>query len=69
MVITADQRTLVVAESAGRCLVGFDLADDGTLTNQRCGQRFPRGDSLTASASTPTTRSGSPDSQRSASSA
>lgn len=44
MVITADQRTLVVAESAGRRLIGFDLADDGTLTNQRVWADLPEGD-------------------------
>jgi sugar lactone lactonase YvrE len=44
MVITADQRTLVVAESAGRRLVAFDLADDGTLTNQREWAELPEMD-------------------------
>jgi sugar lactone lactonase YvrE len=44
MVITADQRTLVVSESAGRRLIGFDLADDGTLTNQRVWAELPEGD-------------------------
>lgn len=44
MVITADQRTLIVAESAGRRLIGFDLADDGTLTNQRVWAELPEGD-------------------------
>jgi sugar lactone lactonase YvrE len=44
MVITADQQTLVVAESAGRRLIGFDLADDGTLTNQRVWADLPEGD-------------------------
>jgi len=44
MVITADGRTLIVAESAGRRLVGFDLADDGTLTNQRVWSDLPEGD-------------------------
>ncbi len=41
MVVTADQRTLVVAESAGQDLVGFDLADDGTLTNRRIWADLP----------------------------
>ena len=44
MVITADGGTLVVAESAGRCLTAFDLADDGTLTNQRTWAELPEGD-------------------------
>jgi sugar lactone lactonase YvrE len=44
MAITADGATLVVAESAGRCLVGFDLADDGTLTNRRQWAELPEGD-------------------------
>lgn len=44
MAITADGATLVVAESAGRCLVGFDLADDGTLSNRRVWADLPEGD-------------------------
>ena len=44
MVITADGRTLIVAESAGRRLVSFDLADDGTLTGQRVWADLPEGD-------------------------
>jgi sugar lactone lactonase YvrE len=44
MVITADGSTLVVAESAGRCLIGFDLGDDGTLTNRRQWAELPQGD-------------------------
>jgi sugar lactone lactonase YvrE len=44
MVITGDRRTLVVAESAGRRLIGFDLADDGTLSNQRVWADLPEGD-------------------------
>jgi sugar lactone lactonase YvrE len=35
MVITADQSTLLVAESWGKCIVAFDLADDGSLSNRR----------------------------------
>ena len=35
MVITADHSTLLVAESWGKCITGFDLADDGTLSNKR----------------------------------
>ncbi len=31
MAVTADGRTLVVAESYGHCLTGFDIGDDGTL--------------------------------------
>jgi len=44
MVITADGRTLVVAESAGRRLLGYDLADDGTLSNERVWADLPEGD-------------------------
>jgi sugar lactone lactonase YvrE len=44
MVITADGSTLVVAESAGRRLVGFDLAADGTLSNSRLWADLPDGD-------------------------
>ncbi len=44
MVITADGHTLVVAESAGRRLLGFDLADDGSLSNQRVWADLPEGD-------------------------
>jgi sugar lactone lactonase YvrE len=35
MVVTADQSTLLVAESMGKCITAFDLADDGSLTNRR----------------------------------
>jgi sugar lactone lactonase YvrE len=35
MVITADGSTLLVAESFGRCITGFDLASDGSLNNRR----------------------------------
>lgn len=35
MVITADGSTLLVAESFGRCITGFDLASDGSLDNRR----------------------------------
>jgi sugar lactone lactonase YvrE len=41
MAITTDDRTLVVAESSGRCLTGFDVADDGTLTNRRVWAELP----------------------------
>ena len=34
-VLTADGRTLIVAESAGSCLTAFDVAPDATLTNRR----------------------------------
>jgi sugar lactone lactonase YvrE len=44
MVITADAQTLIVAESAGRRLIGFDLAADGSLTNQRVWADLPEGD-------------------------
>ncbi|GMU77786.1 MAG: gluconolactonase [Acidimicrobiia bacterium] len=41
MAITTDDRTLVVAESAGGCLLGFDLADDGSLSNRRVWAELP----------------------------
>lgn len=41
MAITTDDRTLVVAESSGRCLTAFDLADDGTLSNRRVWAELP----------------------------
>jgi sugar lactone lactonase YvrE len=44
MAITADGRTLVVAESAGRRLLGFDLAADGELSNERVWADLPEGD-------------------------
>ena len=44
MVITADGHTLVVAESAGRRLLGFDLAEDGSLANERVWADLPEGD-------------------------
>jgi sugar lactone lactonase YvrE len=44
MVITADGATLVVAESAGRCLTAFDLAGDGSLDRRRLWADLPEGD-------------------------
>jgi len=44
MVITADGSTLVVAESAGRCLTAFDVAADGSLSHQRLWADLPEGD-------------------------
>jgi sugar lactone lactonase YvrE len=41
LVITRDGRTLVVAESTGKDLVGFDLAGDGTLANRRVWADLP----------------------------
>lgn len=41
MAITTDDRTLLVAESSGKCLIGFDLAADGTLTNRRVWAELP----------------------------
>jgi sugar lactone lactonase YvrE len=35
MAVTADNNTLVVADSYRHCLVGFDIAGDGTLSNRR----------------------------------
>ncbi|HAP75422.1 MAG TPA: gluconolactonase [Acidimicrobiaceae bacterium] len=51
-VITPDGRTLIVAESLGRRLTAFDVAVDGTLSNQRVwadlGRATPDGISLDA---------------------
>jgi sugar lactone lactonase YvrE len=41
MVITADHSTLLVAESSGKCVAGFDLADDGSLSNRRVWAELP----------------------------
>jgi sugar lactone lactonase YvrE len=41
MVITADQSTLLVAESSGKAITGFDLADDGSLSNRRIWAELP----------------------------
>ena len=35
MAVSPDGSTLVVAESYGHCLTGFDIVRDGTLTNPR----------------------------------
>jgi sugar lactone lactonase YvrE/truncated hemoglobin YjbI len=35
MAITPDNHTLIIAESHGRKLTAFDIADDGTLSNRR----------------------------------
>jgi sugar lactone lactonase YvrE len=35
MAITADDRTLIVADSYGKCLTAFTIADDGTLSDRR----------------------------------
>jgi sugar lactone lactonase YvrE len=35
MVITADGRTLIVAETLGDCLTAFDIREDGGLANRR----------------------------------
>jgi sugar lactone lactonase YvrE len=34
-ILTADGRTLIVAESGGACVTAFDVGDDGTLANRR----------------------------------
>jgi sugar lactone lactonase YvrE len=44
MAITADGKTLVVAESVKRRLLGFDLAEDGTLANRRVWADLPEMD-------------------------
>ena len=41
LVVTGDGSTLVVAESTGKDLVAFDLAADGTLSNQRVWAELP----------------------------
>ena len=50
--VTPDGRTLIVAETMGRRLTAFDIADDGTLANRRTwadlGQRLPDGIALDA---------------------
>jgi len=52
-VITPDGSTLIVAESFGRRLTAFDIATDGSLSNQRewadLGRRVPDGICLDAS--------------------
>ena len=35
MVITPDEKTLIVAETMGRCLTAFDIAADGSLSGRR----------------------------------
>ena len=51
-VITSDGRSLIVAESLGRCLTAFDIAPDGSLSNRRiyadCSGRGPDGICLDA---------------------
>ena len=41
MAVATDDRTLVVAESAGKVLTAFDVADDGTLSNRRVWAELP----------------------------
>jgi sugar lactone lactonase YvrE len=41
MAVANDDRTLLVAESAGKDLVAFDIADDGTLSNRRVWAELP----------------------------
>jgi sugar lactone lactonase YvrE len=40
MVLTDDGKSLIVAESYGRCLTEFDVAEDGSLSGQRDFARF-----------------------------
>jgi Gluconolactonase len=56
MVVTPDNATLIVAESYGNRLTAFDIAADGSLSNRRVWADL--GDGVPASASTPTTPSG-----------
>jgi sugar lactone lactonase YvrE len=44
MVVTADGKTLVVAESAGRCLTAFSLAPDGALSDRHLWADLPETD-------------------------
>ncbi len=41
MAITADGRTLVVAESAGKAITAFRIVDDGSLTDRRIWAELP----------------------------
>jgi sugar lactone lactonase YvrE len=41
MAIANDDRTLVVAESSGKCLTAFAVAEDGTLTDRRVWAELP----------------------------
>lgn len=41
MAITADNRTLILAESYGNCLTAFDIAADGSLSNRRVWAAMP----------------------------
>jgi len=41
MAVANDDRTLIVAESAGKDLVAFDIAADGTLSNRRVWAELP----------------------------
>ncbi|MFM8303732.1 MAG: SMP-30/gluconolactonase/LRE family protein [Actinomycetota bacterium] len=41
MAVANDDRTLVVAESSGRCLTAFALAEDGALTGRRVWAALP----------------------------
>lgn len=42
MVVTPDNRTLIVAESIAEKLTAFDIADDGSLSNRRTWGRWHR---------------------------
>jgi sugar lactone lactonase YvrE len=35
MAVTADNKTLIIAESYGKCLTAFDIAENGDLSNRR----------------------------------
>jgi sugar lactone lactonase YvrE len=35
MLVTPDNATLIVADSYGRCLIAFDIGEDGGLSNRR----------------------------------
>lgn len=43
MVITPDGKTLIVAETFGRQLTAFDIAEDGSLSNRRVWAELPEG--------------------------
>ena len=68
MAVTADGRTLIVAESYGHCLTAFDIDDDGTSLAGVSGRTSAR-PTPTASASTPRAPSGTPTSRTGAASA
>jgi len=43
LVVTPDNKTLILAESYGNCLTAFDIAADGSLSNRRVWAHLDRG--------------------------